>query len=290
MSNNFFRNTLKNILNNHPKLKSYYKQDIDRLMTAKFRSLPDFIILGAQKSGTTSLYDLLCKHPQVLSAQKKEIQYFNTFYDYGLDWYRSHFPLKKKSKNGLFFITGEASPYYLFHPLVPERMFSLLPKIKLICLLRNPVDRAYSHYQHAVRVGKENLNFQSAINLENERISKERQDIVNLQCKSDFHFKFHSYLSRGLYAQQLTEWFTFFKREQFFIETTDNFKTNPKKFLSDLFQFLDISSFEIQDFTLLNKGNYSTIDKNTRKFLVEYFQPHNEQLYALLNRNFDWDK
>ena len=129
-----------------------------RLITSPLRSLPDFVIIGAMKSGTTSLYDFLIKHPAIAPAAKKEVMYFSTWYKYKLGklWYRSNFPTNlsrsafyKKTTQRL--LSGEASPPYLFYPMVPGRMKGVLPDVKLIVILRNPVDRAYSHYHHMLR-------------------------------------------------------------------------------------------------------------------------------------------
>ena len=117
--------------------------------------LPDFIIIGAQKSGTTSLYRFIVKHPAIAPATKKEVHYFSIWYKFGELWYRSHFPTNlsrynfyKRTNQKL--LSGEASPVYLFYPVVPGRMKELLPDVKLIVILRNPVDRAYSHYHHSL--------------------------------------------------------------------------------------------------------------------------------------------
>ncbi|MEJ2557594.1 MAG: sulfotransferase domain-containing protein, partial [Anaerolineae bacterium] len=127
-----------------------------RLITRFMRVLPDFLIIGAQKCGTDSLFRYLGGHPCIKLASSKEAHYFDLKFDKGINWYRSHFPLipykysvKRLRKQDL--ITGEATPYYLFHPHAPGRAAAIVPHVKLIVLLRNPADRAYSHYNHEVK-------------------------------------------------------------------------------------------------------------------------------------------
>ena len=109
--------------------------------------LPDFVIIGAQKSGTTSLDKFVFQHPAILPATNKVHCYFALKYKRGEYWYRLRFPIRASQK----FLSGETSPIYLFYPMVPGRMKKLLPDVKLIVILRNPVDRAYSHYHHTKR-------------------------------------------------------------------------------------------------------------------------------------------
>jgi|SRR5690242_3518862 len=120
--------------------------------------LPHFLIIGAQRCGTTSLFEYLARHPDVAPPSAKELHFFDSEYHKGDAWYRERFP---SLRNG--FITGEATPYYIFHPHTPTRVRDWNSKVKLIVLLRNPVDRAYSHYHHEVRLGTESLDFETAL-------------------------------------------------------------------------------------------------------------------------------
>ena len=112
--------------------KAYTARHLWRLATAPVRTLPDFLIIGAQKSGTTFLYQLLVQHPHVKPAFVKEVHYFDLEYRKGVNWYRSHFPLQMR--NSREYITGEASPYYLFHPHAPRRASAVVPDAKLVVL------------------------------------------------------------------------------------------------------------------------------------------------------------
>jgi len=168
--------------------------------------LIDFLIIGAQRCGTTSLYSYMVLHPQISSAKNKEVHYFDIFFYKGLDWYLSQFPsLSSNNKN---LITGESSPYYIFHPLAAKRIFKIIPKVKLIVLLRNPVERAYSHYHHIVKLGHESLTIEEAIKSEKERLDGETEKI--LSGEFSFNHQHYSYLARGIYVDQLIQYFELF--------------------------------------------------------------------------------
>ena len=143
-------------------------------MLGRLRMLPDFVIIGAQKSGTTSLDEFVYQHPAILPAAKGVHCYFALHYKKGEDWYRLRFPIRASQK----FLSGEGSPIYLFYPWVPGRMKKLLPDVKLIVILRNPVDRAYSHYHHTKRKKRETLSFEEATNSEEERCAGERERMI----------------------------------------------------------------------------------------------------------------
>ena len=139
-------------------------------MTASMRVLPDFIIIGSMKCGTTSLYYDICEHPCTLAAAYDEIGFFDSNFHLGINWYRSMFPRKKqiedvKQKEGTA-ITGEDTPFYFWKSDVIDRIHEVIPECKLIAILRNPIDRAYSNYQIGVKYGSENLSFEEAINEE----------------------------------------------------------------------------------------------------------------------------
>ena len=180
----YIRNMARTWLHRHPYLYALYKQSKFRLVTSPWRTWPDFVIIGAQKSGTTSLYDFIVKHPAIESAAKKELHYFSWFYACGDKWYRSNFPTNLSSSRfykdvGQKLLTGEASPTYLFYPMVPGRMVKALPNVKLIVILRNPVDRAYSHYNHNIRHKHETLSFEKALEREKKMYTREWKQLVH---------------------------------------------------------------------------------------------------------------
>ena len=267
-----------------------------RTITSHLRGLPDFVIIGAQKSGTTSLYDFIIQHPSIAPASNKEIHYFSIKYKLGELWYRSNFPTNwtrrrfyKKTSQKL--LSGEASPTYLFYPMVPSRMNEVLPDVKLVVILRNPIDRAYSQYHFNVRYNNETLSFEKAIELEEERCAGERERLIKDPSYKSVRYRRYSYLARGIYADQLEDWFKHYSKKQFLILATEDFRKNSQQTLDQVFNFLGLSTFQVENLTDKNVGNYKErMNEDTRKFLIEYFKPHNERLYKLLQHNFDWDK
>ncbi|MCL2932552.1 MAG: sulfotransferase domain-containing protein [Trichodesmium sp. MAG_R03] len=250
---------------------------------------PNFIIIGAQKSGTTSLYKYLTKHPQILSATKKEVHFFDLNFNKGMNWYYSHFP-KTEIQNQT--ITGEASPYYIFHPHVPQRISQFLPDIKLIVLLRNPVDRAVSHYYHNCRFGKsrEPLSFEQAIQQESSRIETEKNKIMADENYKSLPYRYYTYLSRGIYIEQLIRWMKFFPRKSFLILKSEELWENPEQKMKQVWNFLGVTSrpqevYEKYNYTRHKKG----ISAAKRMMLTEYFQPYNQRLEEYLGQKFNWD-
>ncbi|MEO8954890.1 MAG: sulfotransferase domain-containing protein [Ktedonobacteraceae bacterium] len=267
-----------------------------RGMTSPLRLLPDFLVIGTQRGGTTSLYHYLEELPCIAPATTKEIHFFDRRFNKGLAWYRGHFPTRltrqyEQRFRKQAFVTGEASPSYLFHPHVPRRIAKALPHVKLIVLLRNPVDRAYSQYYHAVELGFETLPFEAAIKDEEERTTRERAKIMQDEHYESYAFKHLSYLSRGIYIDQLQTWMSLFPREQFLILKSEDFYDDPASSVKQVLTFLDIpeSGLKKQNYKQYNNTTYSSMDTALRKRLVEYFKPHNARLYDFLGVDFGWN-
>jgi hypothetical protein len=253
--------------------------------------VPNFVIIGAQKCGTTFLYRrLLSQHPHVEPARKKEIHYFDLWkhYSRGGDWYRSHFPLPTR-KAGRRSITGEASPYYLFHPHAARRMAEIVPRVRLIVLLRNPVDRAYSSYQHAVRKGTETLStFEEAIELEEARLRGEKDKMLADERYDSLNYRRFSYLSRGVYVDQLMEWSRFFSSDQMLVLKSEDFFERPPDVLKLVLNFLGLPDWEPEAWGSRKKRKYPPMNLATRQRLRSYFEPYNQRLYEYLGVDFGW--
>ncbi|MGA7192574.1 MAG: sulfotransferase [Anaerolineales bacterium] len=256
--------------------------------TTPLRVLPDFLVIGVMKGGTTSFFNYLARHPRINPPFRKEIKFFDIHYPEGLGWYRAHFPTCFKMKPGM--ATGEATPYYIFHPTAANRIAKLLPNVKLIALLRNPVDRAYSHYNHMVRVGRESLPFEDAIGHEAERLSGEEEKIIADPRYSTFNHLHYSYLARGRYIEQLQKWFALFPREQMLILASEEIYTSPATAYRKATEFLGLSDWTPNDFKTYKQGVYEEMPASTRNHLIKYYRPYNQKLYGYLKRNFDWDK
>lgn len=247
--------------------------------------LPGFVIIGVMKGGTSALFYYLRDHPQVRLAAHKEPHYFDRHFDRGIEWYKSYFPSRKP---GL--ISGEASPYYIFYPLAPERLHATLPDARLIVLVRNPVSRAYSHYNHKVREGVETLSFEEAIEREPERLAGEIEKMRSNPGHFGLNHAHYSYLSRSLYADQLELWRQYFSPEQMLILSSEEFFAHPDTAFAQTLDFLGLPQVRLYESPQMNKGSYSPMNPATRQRLIDYFRPHNQRLYEMVGRDFGWDK
>ncbi len=257
--------------------------------TSAHRVLPDFLIIGGQRCGSTSLFSYLSQHPRIVPSYKKEVHYFDLHFDRGSDWYRSHFPLQARADFEQRLDrpprTGEATPYYIFHPQVPARVADLLPKVKLIALLRNPVHRALSHYHHHRRKKYEFLSFEEALDAEEERLDGAEQRLVGDDGYSFNHHRY-SYLARGRYAEQLERWWQHFDRNQFFIARSEDFYAEPSSIIADICQFLEVPTWTPGRFEVRGRANYPALTPHLHDRLQSYFEPHNQRLEGLLHRRF----
>jgi Sulfotransferase domain len=259
------------------------------------RLLPDFVIPGAAKAGTTSLYGWLSQHPFVRPASQKEVHYFDYSYYRGDDWYRSHFPLERdriafQAEHGRPFLTGEASPSYITHDWAPERLAGRLPEVKLLITLRNPVDRAYSQYQMTRREEQEPFeSFMEAVEAEEARLAPELARTRVDRRYSSWWIGCWSYKMRSRYAEQLERWLELFPREQFHILTLEELASDPQGTLDRVHEFLGLPSHRYEDLEPLHTATYGAITPEVRSWLTEYFRPHNQRLYELVGRDLGWE-
>lgn len=262
-----------------------------RRLTAKGRVLPDFIIIGAQKAGTTSLFSYLAQHPQLHPSSKKEVHFFSDGKRAGVDrfgrgegWYRSHFPRGEALRAGDQ--AFEASPSYLFHPLAPERIHRIVPSARLIVMLRDPVDRAISHYFHQRRKGRETLPILEAMQAEEERLAP----ALARENYRDPVFRQFSYKRRGVYHEQIRRYLEYFPLGQLLIFDADELFSRPETTLARVWRFVGAeAAVEGLDLAPRNVGNNrQRVDDGVRSYLEEWFRPHNRALEELLERDFDW--
>jgi SAM-dependent methyltransferase len=247
---------------------------------------PHFIIIGTQKGGTNSLYHYLTQHPQILPATQKEIHYFSLNYQQGWQWYQSQFPLEA---DGINYITGEGTPYYLFHPQVPQRVYQNCPNTKIIVLLRNPVKRAISHYYWEVKLGFESLSFPAAITQETQRLAGEIEKLEQDPNYYSYNHQHFTYLSRGVYLHQLQRWLEYFPKHQFLFLQSETFYDNPKIIVNQVFQFLELEPYVLPKYPIINQNAYPKISQTLYQKLQDYFEPYNQQLTDLLNQEFNWN-
>ena len=263
-----------------------------RRATWRKRVLPDFIIVGAMKCGTSSLYAYLAQHPRLLpSYERKEIHFFDGGLDSCIDnytkgqaWYRAHFPLKKTVNTD--FKTFEASPLYLFNPLVPKRIFDLAPETKIIVVLRNPTERAISHYFHEKRKGREKLPIMEAFQEEENRL----ESIIKNEDYKSNAFMHCSYKSRGLYKQQIDRYLNYFPRKQILTLNSEELFNEPNKSLRKVFEFVGVDTeFKVSDLKARHVAkNKTSVDPEVYTYLNNYFQDHNQALYDLVGESYGW--
>ena len=272
-----------------------------RSATARRRILPSFLVLGAQRAGTSTLFFHLRQHPEISGprgAEKsvdwpKELHFFDEKFGKGVDWYRAFFPLEASRslarRRGRDRIAGEATPNYLFHPQAPPRAAEVLPSARLIALLRDPVERAYSHYQLMHRTGRENLTFVDALAAEAERLAGERDAMQTVPDFRGPHHRHHAYVARGLYAEQLERWLDHFSREQLLVIRAEDFRDRPAEIFAQTLAFLGVQPWMPARFELRNAAVYTPIDRALGAELAERFAESNRRLARLLGRDLGWD-
>jgi hypothetical protein len=264
--------------------------------SARLRTVPDFLIAGAQRCGTTSLYRMLVQHPAVVPpAFHKGIHYFDTagHFARGFDWYRGHFPLnatiaRRTARWGSRALTGEASPYYVFHPLAAGRIAEALPHVKVIVLLRDPVERAYSAHKQEVARGFENELFERALELEQVRLAGETDRIVADPTYQSFAHQHHAYVARGEYAGQLERLFGAVGRDRVLVLDVDELMGEDRLHWRSLLEFLDLSAWGPPRITRANARPSAPMSASVRQRLTEHFASHDERLAALLGQVPPW--
>ncbi len=278
-----YRNSSREyILASHPELVEQYWE------SAPVNG-PNFIVIGSMKAGTTSLYNYISQHPQFLPCIRKEIDFFSIRYSKGIDWYLAHFPKVSKELN---FLTGEASTSYLDYPEVSQRLFNHFPHVKLIALLRNPVERAFSHYHHNKKYhpGKEQRSFEEAIEEEMKFLEQLENPVLQAYSNTDDPFGHlrYGYLLRGLYVYFIEQWINIFSKEKVLILKSEDFYDNPEAVMKQVFEFLKVSDHQLTNYPQYNSGSYSPISDKVRQKLSDFFHVHNKNLENYLNIELRW--
>lgn len=261
--------------------------------TVPLRPLPDFLIIGAQKAGTTALYAYLRWHPEITGPSFKEVSFFDRHYARGPKWYRAHLPARPRQwlarqRHGRWPSVGEASPSYLFHPQAPGRVAAVVPEARLIAVLRNPVDRAFSHYQHEVALGREALSFEDALDAEEERTRGELARMTSDPSYFSDAWWNYTYVSRGRYAEQLEHWFAAFPREHILVLLSDELSQQPAQTYARVLDFLGVGRHELSAFPRIFSREYDEMSPATRRRLEGEFAAPNRHLSDLLGRHLPW--
>jgi tetratricopeptide (TPR) repeat protein len=240
------------------------------------QNAPDFIIIGATKCGTTSLFTYLNQNPQVLAPHKKEINFFNDNFNLGVSWYLAHFPAIADLSE---FVTGEASPFYIYDQQVITRVKQLFPDVKLIAMLRNPIDRTISEYYHAVNRGLEKRTLDELIDLEKKRL------IISSRNKALEKF---GYLLNSIYVEKIAQWMNEFPAENILIIKSESFFVDTATVMQEVCQFLGISAPTLEEHIAHNVGTYPPVSADIRQKLQDFFLPYNQELEQYLGRKFNW--
>ncbi len=269
------------------------------VVTSDFRPLPDYLIIGTHRGGTTSLHQYLQQHPCVgpnfpRVQNVKGVRYFDENFFRGIDWYRSHFPTVAyrrylRQLHGGPVVTGEASPYYLFHPAAAERAARVVARAKIIVLLRDPIERAHSHWKRERRDGTEPLeSLEDAIAAEPARLEGEVERILSDDHYYSYAHENFSYITQGLYLDSLRRWLEHYPREQVHIEVSERFLEDPQAVYDRVLQFLGLPPFSLRDAKPWNV-TAQRLEPDVRRRLSARLAPHNRRLEQFLGTELGWD-
>ena len=264
-----------------------------RGLTSPLRVLPDFIVIGVGRGGTTSLYNYLNQHNCIQKSSYDEIGFFDDNYHLGLNWYRSMFPTKYEKQKVIQkfgkFLTYDVTPWYVRRPWTANRIKSLLPSVKIIVVLRNPVDRTYSHYHLTRREKGLTKSFEEIIDEDIQKINNYDDDLKNSE---EYYAELvqNSHIARGFYLEQLEIWLTIFDKKNILIISSEDLAENTQKTMNSIFNFLDLENQIIPNLQKINVGKYPKMKEETRKTLENYFFDHNKNLFKKIEKYFNWNK
>lgn len=262
--------------------------------TASHRMEPTFLIIGAQRCGTTSLFRAIAAHPAVVPPTfHKGVHYFDINYPRGMDWYRGHFPLRRAATRataplGVPPASGESSPYYLHHPAGPSRIAAALPGVKLIALLRDPVQRAFSAYKHEVARGFESESFEAALDLEKPRLDGEVERLLADPGYRSMAHQHQAYVTRGKYAEQLHRVVDAVGRDRLLILESEQFFSNGPAVYQQVLDFLELPQWSPAAFEQHNARPSAPLSPELQARLEEEFRLPDEALAGLLGRVPAW--
>lgn len=274
------------------------------MATADQRPLPEFVVIGSKRGGTTSLYFHLLRHPQVLplfprpdhlpkATYTKGVHYFDGNAHRSTRWYRSHFPSERVRAEtahtlGLPVVTGEASPYYLFHPLAADRAAGLLPDVRLLALLRDPVERTFSHWKERRRAGAEPLGFADALAAEDDRLGVEEELLRSGAIRASYAHEQQSYARQSEYAPALDRWLARFPADRLLVLVTEDYVADSSAVLAGCAQFLGLRPAALPGAERRNVTAPGELPAGVRRRLEQRFAPHNHRLEQLARRRLPW--
>jgi hypothetical protein len=266
------------------------------MLTTRARVLPSFLIVGAQRCGTTSLYRALAGHPLIIKpVLRKGVHYFDVGYDHGMSWYQAHFPLKSTAQRlqrryGHHTQVFESSPYYLFHPLATARIAWNLPGVKLIVLVRDPVERAVSAHAHELARGFETEpSFERALDMEDDRLAGEIERLREAPSYVSHAHRHHAYIARGRYAEQLDRLGLLVGRDRILVLDSGAFFRDPDPVYDRVLEFLGLPRLGDPVFEVHNaRPRTSEIPVSLRQRLSAHFAPWDALLKPWLGAEPSW--
>ena len=275
--------------------------------TADLRPEPDFLLIGAKRAGTTSLYYGVLEHPGVVplfppkhrllpkANHTKGIHYFDTQYSRSARWYRSHLPSRRARARtaaaaGGVAVAGEGSPYYLWHPAAPSRAAGQLRATRLLVMLRDPVERTWSHWKEQTRNGVETLGFADALAAEPARTRGAEQRLLDDARVVSFAHEQQTYAAQSRYEVGLERWLAHWPRERLHVVLSEEFYADPAAELGRTWDFLGlpgphpVPTAERRNAAPRDEG----MDPGVRAELVERFAPTRAYVSDLLGRPVPW--
>lgn len=260
------------------------------VMTSSRRRLPDVLLIGAKRSGSTSLHNYLLQHPQVAplfprAAHVKGAHYFDRNATKALSWYRSFGQIDRPGRRK---ITVDGSPYYFIHPSAPYQAAATLPEAKVVVLLREPATRALSQYWDEVKLGRESLSFADALEAEPERLQGEVERIL---AEPGYYSEAHEHLSYGLwgrYAEHLERWFEAFGRDRVMVVRSEDMFADPGTIFGQVTDFLGIDPAEPPAYSQFNSATRHDDLEPVLASLRGGFAEPNKQLAELLDTDVWW--
>ena len=274
------------------------------IASSSLRPLPDFLLIGTKRGGTTSFYFDLIEHPAItrlfpppvpgLKADAtKGVHYFDSHFDRGERWYRSYMPTHvtrrlASHRAGVTAVTGEASPYYLFHPDAARRAHQLVPGAGIVVLLREPAERTYSHWKERRRSNAEDLDFASALAAEPKRLAGERERLLADPTYTSYAWEQQSYLTQSRYASALRPWLDLFGRERVLVLASEDYYADPVSVLGEVDEFLGLPRRMHSSGAIRNSAPGSTLPSEVRDRLAGEFAHEVAELSASTGRTFPW--
>jgi hypothetical protein len=272
--------------------------------TSHWRPMPDFLLIGGKRAGSTSLFFALGENPHVLPlfpsarhlpkrADSKGVHYFDSEYLRSDAWYRGHMPTawareRAAHRLGGPVVVGEGSPYYLFHPFAPVRAYSRMPEAKIVVILRDPVMRCYSHWKEQTRNGVETLPFPAALAAEESRLDGELERMAADSRYRSFAHENQSYAAQSDYGTMLPAWVDRFSSERVLVLLSEDFYREPQSVVDAAADFLQIPRSPLTSDTVWNAAPGRELDPHIASELAERFQDTREYVEKLLQREVPW--